>query len=183
MTVAKSSMLSAFSFPILMLKTVADLEKASDAVLRAYLSSEKVPFSATALRPELLADARAHMTKENAKEKPSVPKVEEPNVIMEKATIEELLQQLHARGFRDREECIAIMNAVERDKTDLKNQRAALVALQEELNLRELHFADRVQALEKKAEEVRKDMQKQAELYEKLEALKGSFPAGASLDV
>lgn len=176
-----------------MIKSVADIEAASDAVLRAYLTAEKVQFSKDALRPELIADARAHFIEKNpaAKEpdpvvppqKAAAPKIEEPKVLPETMTAQEALQELHNRGFRDREEIIAFLNVQDREKTDVKNQKAVLQATIEDIELRELQFKDREKELEKKAVAVREDMKKQENLYEKLKALKESFPAGTDLNV
>lgn len=175
-----------------MIKSVSDIDAASDAVLRAYLKAEKVKFSEDALRPELLSEARGHFTTKDPESQPKektqpvkakAPVVEEPKVVPDTMTVQEALEELHNRGFRDREEIIAFLNVQERDKTDLKNQRNALQATVEDIALRELHFADREKALEEKAGVVRADMKKNEILYDKLQKLKESFPAGADLTV
>lgn len=172
-----------------MIKSVADIDAASDAVLRAYLKAEKVKFSEEALRPELISDARAHFTTKNAKEQekeqvlPTPPAEEPKEALPDDASIEEGLRQLHAKGFKDREELIAYLGAVDREKAFVVAERKGLQTTIEEIQVFELKLREREHSLEETAKRVHADMDKQAQLYDKLESLRASFPSGANLNV
>ena len=103
-------MLPVIPSPTLMIRSVADIEKASDSVLRAYLKAEKAPYAEEAGRAELIADARAHLTQKNAKD-PPVEKVaikveaEEEAVQVMKDTLKEQIEAIETKElfFADRE--------------------------------------------------------------------------------
>lgn len=165
-----------------MIKTVADIATASDAVLRAYLKAEGKPVADSVGHDELVAEARIYLTTKNAKKEP-VKTEPVKETIPEETSIEDALRLLQAKGFKDREEVIMYLSVIERDKAEVAAHHLSLEDSLAGIALRELLFADREQALEKKAEEVRADMKVQQTLYEKLAKLKESFPAGTSLNV
>ena len=162
-----------------MIRSVEDIEKASDAVLRAFLKAEKVPFSEDAERPELIADARAYLTKEQAKDNPPAP---DPQ-IDEAMPAEDALRMIEARGFKSREEVVMYLGVLEREKQAVQVEKDALKEKQDSIELAELHLTEREKALAAKGDEVHADMKKQEELYEKLVKLKESLPSGVDSNV
>lgn len=170
-----------------MFTKVSEIARATEPVLRAYLKANNVAVGETAERAELEAAVREHFTKQSAAVDPTIPKApdEEPKApeVTEDLSIEEALRLLQARGFKDREEVIAYLGVLDREKLDVKNQRAALEATVAEIQNKEIQFDQREKALEERAAEVRADIEKQTTLYTKLEQLRASFPAGVALDV
>lgn len=168
-----------------MIQTVKDIENASDAVLRAFLKAEGAAFSEDAGHDELVAEARVILTTTNAKngkvEKKQTVKKEEGLVVPEDTSDQEVLRTFQARGFTTKEEIIAYMNALEREKAEMKTQREALEATVADIELRELQFAEREKELNKKAESVHADIAVQKNLYEKISGLKASLPAGTDI--
>lgn len=169
-----------------MFKTASDVKNATIPALKAYLTAENVPFGATAERPELEAAAREHVMRRNAQSQPIVEVPEaseaEPPLPID-ASPEEALRVLQAKGFKDAPELIAYLGVLEREKADVARGRSALQEAIDDLNLREVNMKTREEALETRAVEVRADIEKQTAIYERIETIKKSLPAGTSIDI
>lgn len=127
-------------------QTVNDLNLASKEQLIEYLEKHKVSFGETALKPELLSKAREHFTEAAAKEPGATqPKLTAPSSVDES----EALKMLQTKGFKDKDELVHYINALERKESEVKNAQIDVDERTKLMEKKEIEFTAREEAIQK----------------------------------
>lgn len=160
------------------IRSATDCTLASVEDLREFLKVENVPFTDGALKPELVALARGYIAERNAKNNPIPPPADEGEAI---ESADDALRHLNAKGFKDVAEVKAYIAVIHRDIAELERRKGELVTAQEDLARRDFEMKGREEAVVRQAAEVRADIAKQTELYEKLERMRTQMRQEGSL--
>lgn len=164
-----------------MIRNVTEAGMASPEELKAFLKAENIPFNENANKPELLQQVREFITQRNAKKDVKEAEDKAKEEVDAVKTPEDALRLLQAKGFKDVEEVKAYIGVIVREGETARKEKEALQATLDDIQKREFAMDDREKAVVKQAADVRADMAKQEEVYEKLHKLREQMRAEGTL--
>lgn len=154
-----------------------EIDAMSVSELKAFLVANNIAFGATALKPELIQTARAFVMEGGEREEQPLEEQTANGSTSGTVTIEpvedpEPLRMLQAAGFKNREEVLAYIDVLRREKEDVARRKEELAITEQDMEQKDIAMTAREVAVVAQAQSVADDIIKQQALYDKLAAMK-----------